>query len=196
MNIAILGKGNMGAPLARIVQAAGHQVDSFGSADDPRSALTEADAVIFAMKYDQALAFAARPGVAEALRGRIVIDITNPLAPDFMSLTVGHDTSGGEEIARLLPGARTVKAFNTIFASVLADHADGKPSALPVFVAGDDAAAVDAVTELIGGMGFETIAAGPLSNARYLEPMSEMMIQLGYGLGHGDRIGFALRQAA
>ena len=42
-------------------------------------------------------------------------------------------------------------------------------------------------------MGLTTILAGPLSNARYLEPMAELMIQLGYGLGHGDRIGFALR---
>ena len=128
--------------------------------------------------------------------GKIVIDITNPLAPDFMSLTVGHETSGAEAIARALPETRVVKALNTIFASVLEDHADGKTCTLPVFVAGDDPEAVSGVVELLRDMKLVAIPAGGLSNARYLEPMTEMMIQFAFGLGHGDRIGFTLSKAA
>ena len=196
MQIAILGTGNMGAPLARILTDAGHDVGSFGSKDDPSPALATADFVVLALKYEQALAVAAQPGIADALAGKTVIDITNPLAPDFMSLTVGHKTSGAEEIARALPQSQVVKAFNTIFASVLADHADGKTCTLPVFVAGDDPAAVDAVVALVQDMKLTAINAGRLSNARYLEPMTEMMIQFGYSLGHGDRVGFTLSEAA
>lgn len=196
MQIAILGKGNMGAPLATILRNAGHQVDSLGSSDDPTAALQKAEIVILALKYEQALAFAAKPGMAQALAGKVIIDITNPLAPDFMSLTVGHVTSGAEEIAHALPAAHVVKAFNTIFAPVLADHAEGKPCTLPIFVSGDDEAAMDTVAKLVGEMGLKATKAGALSNARYLEPMTEMMIQFGYGLGHGDRIGFTLSAAA
>ncbi|NDV01777.1 NADPH-dependent F420 reductase [Pseudoroseicyclus tamaricis] len=192
MRIAILGKGNMGAPLARLIEAAGHQVEAFASTDDPLEALAAADLTLLAVKYEQARALAAQPGVAEALAGKTLVDLTNPLAPDFMSLTIGHSTSAAEEIARALPASTVVKAFNTIFAAVLAGHAGGTVSPLPVFVAGDDPAAVESVAGLVRDIGMTAIPAGGLTNARYLEPMTEMMIQLGYGLGHGDRIGFAL----
>ncbi len=195
MQITILGKGNMGAPLAELASAAGHSVASLGSQDDARAAIAAADVVFLAMKYEQALTFARNANTAELLRGKIVVDITNPLAADFMSLTVGHDSSGGEEIAKALSGASVIKAFNTIFASVLADHVSGKKTSIPIFVAGDEEAAVNKVLSLVRTMGLEAIGAGSLSNARYLEPMTEMMIQLGYGLGHGDRIGFVLQKA-
>ncbi|MXN17721.1 NADP oxidoreductase [Pseudooceanicola sp. GBMRC 2024] len=196
MQIAILGKGNMGTPLAALLRTAGHRVDSLGRLDDPLTALSQAQVVLLALRYEQALALVAQPAIRQALSGKTVIDITNPLAEDFMSLTTGHSTSGAEELARLLPASAVVKAFNTIFAAVLEDHATGRPCKLPVFVAGDDGMAVATVTSLVQDMNLRAIAAGALTNARYLEPMTEMMIQLGYGLGHGDRIGFALEAAA
>lgn len=196
MQIAIIGQGNMGKPLAALLASAGHAVDTLGRDDDALAALMRAEAVVLAVKYEQALALAVQPGIAAALAGKLVIDITNPLSADFMSLTVGHETSGSEELARALPGARVVKAFNTIFASVLADHAAGQRCTLPILVAGDEPAAAEAVAGLVRDMGLQPVMAGALSNARYLEPMTEMMIQLGYGLGHGDRIGFALVKAA
>lgn len=196
MNIVILGKGNMGTPLAKLAAAAGHSAVTLTSKDAPKAALQATDLVILAMKYEQALNFAAAPGISDILTAKTVIDVTNPLAPDFMSLTVGHSTSAAEEIAKRLPGARIVKAFNTVFASILALHAEGQITKIPVFVAGDDAQANEIVCDLARSFGFETIAAGALSNARYLEPMTEMMIHLGYSLGHGDKIGFGLVKAA
>ena len=190
MNIVILGKGNMGTQLAHLVQTAGHSVESFDSKGDPLAALRQADLVIIATKYEQALALS--DDVGAELKGKIVVDITNPLTPDYMALTVGHTTSAAEEIAKLLSGAKVVKAFNTLFASLLQARVEGEKVGVPVFVAGDDEAAVQTVVELVKSVGLTAIPAGALSNARYLEPMAELMIQFGYGLGHGDRIGFKL----
>lgn len=194
MKIVILGKGNMGVPLALLAQKAGHQVESFDSKADPVPALQAADIVILATKYEQALALGRSTAVVAALAGKTVVDITNPLAADYMSLTVGHTSSAAEEIAQRLAGAHVVKAFNTVFAALLADRAGGGVVSVPVFVASDHDAANQTVAGLAREMGFTAILAGPLSNARYLEPMAELMIQLGYGLGHGDRIGFALHE--
>ncbi|RWR31867.1 NADP oxidoreductase [Sinirhodobacter populi] len=195
MNIVILGKGNMGKPISALAQKAGHNVQCFGSEGAPIDALGKADIVVIAVKYPQALEVAGDPAVARALSGKLVIDVTNPLADDFMSLTVGHTSSAAEEIAGRLPGARVVKAFNTVFAAVIAMRAEGREVSVPVFVAGDDEDAVRAVVALVQAFGFEPIPAGALKNARYLEPMTEQLIQLGYGLGQGDRIGFGVVRA-
>jgi predicted dinucleotide-binding enzyme len=142
-----------------------------------------------------AVPFAAVAGLDEevkaALRGKIVVDATNPLAADFMSLTVGHTTSGGEQVAAALPGATVVKAFNSVFAGRLGepDTAAG-PLFLPV--AGDDEAARKTVVELGTQLGFDAVDVGPLANARYLEPVIELLIQLAFGKGMGPGIGLVL----
>ncbi|HEX8471089.1 MAG TPA: NAD(P)-binding domain-containing protein [Brevundimonas sp.] len=192
MNIAILGKGNMGAPLAELMEKAGHSVTRLGRHDDAVPALNTAALVVLALKYEQVLDLAGKPGVVAALSGKIVLDMTNPLAADYMSLTIGHSTSAAEEIAKRLPDAHVVKAFNTVFAGLLARRAAGENVGVPVFVAGDDAGSVDIVLSLATSIGFEALNGGSLSNARYLEPMAEFMIQLAYGLGHGAEIGFAV----
>ena len=198
MNIAIIGKGNMGAALGKLAEQAGHTV-TFGS-QDPRQpvlpAIQGADLVILAVPYGVALALAANTEISAALAGQRVVDVTNPLATDYMSLTIGHTTSAAEEIARRLPGACVVKAFNTIFAEALGRRANGERVVATVFVAGDDEETKRAVIGLAGSFGFEATDAGGLSNARYLEPVTELLIQLAYGKGMGTGIGFALVGAA
>ncbi len=196
MKIVVLGKGHMGGPLAALSRKAGHEVASFGREGAPVAALAGADIVVIATKYPQAIELVGKPAVTQALAGKVVIDVTNPLADDFMSLTVGHTSSAAEEIAARLPGARIVKAFNTVFAAVLAARAEGQPVSVPVFVAGDEGDAVDTVVALVEAFGLKAVRAGGLRNARYLEPMTEQLIQLGYGLGMGDRIGFGIVTAA
>ncbi|MFN7023607.1 MAG: NADPH-dependent F420 reductase [Pseudorhizobium sp.] len=196
MKVVILGKGNMGAPLCVLARKAGHQVECFDSRTSPVAALQEADIVVIAMKYEQALALAENQAILSALAGKIVVDITNPLSPDFMSLTVGHTSSAAEEIAGRMPGIHVVKAFNTIFAALLQRRADGHSVDIPVYVAGDQEASVQTVADFVKSMGLNVVLSGQLSNARYLEPMAELMIQLGYGLDHGDQIGFALKNEA
>ena len=123
------------------------------------------------------------------VQGKVVIDITNPLSADYMSLTIGHNTSAAEEIAKAVPGIEVVKAFNTVFAPVLAEGADfGSGRKVTVFYASDSERAKQTARTLAEGMGFETIDAGGLKNARYLEPLAGLNIYLGYGGGLGTSI--------
>src|SRR5262245_50413300 len=105
-----------------------------------------------------------------ALTGKILVDATNPLTSD-LSLAVGFNDSGGETVARLAPGARVVKAFNTTGANNMADsrYAAGK---LMMPVVGDDATAKATVMSLAADLGFEPVDVGPLAMSRHLEPMA------------------------
>lgn len=105
-----------------------------------------------------------------------------------MKLAIGFNTSAAEELQKKLPRARVVKAFNTVFAQ----HMDtGKLSGerLTAFVAGDDPAARQEALEAAEQIGLD---AGPLSNARMLESLGFLKIQLGYGLGMGHSQRFQI----
>lgn len=194
--IAIIGKGNMGRPLAVLAEKAGYHVAiaSTGPTKSVIKAIESAHIVIFAVPYAAALEIAGQTDAKVALHGKILIDICNPLTTDYMGLTVGYTTSAGEEIAKLLPGTTIVKAFNTVFADLLALRADGKSVNATVMVASDAPQATNTVLSLAGAFGLEGVDAGPLSNARYLEPITEQLIQLAYGKGLGTKIGFVLTQ--
>jgi predicted dinucleotide-binding enzyme len=202
MNVTIIGAGNMGSALLKQLSRAGHKVritardtakakalaaDHAGAISaTAKDALGDSSVVIVATGYKDAVPALRSLG---SLDGKIVIDITNPLAADFMSLTVGHATSAAEEIAKALPGTEVVKAFNTLFAQVLADgpaFADGQVA--PVFVASDSERGKETAKVLIESMGFKAVDAGGLKNARYLEPLAGLNIYLGYGAGHGTAI--------
>lgn len=201
MNVLILGAGNMGSALAAQLARAGHTVRitsrSAEKAQDVAAAtgakaveaeqgLAPSDVIILATGYADAVPALRSLGPID---GKVVIDITNPLTADFMGLTLGHDTSAAEEIAKAIPDAQVVKAFNTLFAQVLADgptFADGQVA--PVFYAADSEQAKHAVKGLIESIGFKPIDAGALKNARYLEPLAALNIYLGYGAGLGTTI--------
>lgn len=202
MNLLILGAGNMGSALALQFTRAGHDVRLAATSLDKAAAVAAripgsravalagsaagSDVIVVATPYDQALPALRAAGPVE---GKVVIDLTNPLTADYMGLTLGHDTSGAEEIARAIPGAEVAKAFNTLFAQVLAEgasFADGQTA--PSFVASDSARAKATATALIESIGFQPVDAGPLKNARYLEPLAGLNIYFGYGAGRGTRI--------
>jgi 8-hydroxy-5-deazaflavin:NADPH oxidoreductase len=129
------------------------------------------------------------PGLG-SLAGKIVIDATNPLTAD-MSLAVGHNDSAGETVARLAPGARVVKAFNTTGANNMADSRYGGGK-LMMPIAGDDAKAKATVMSLANELGFEAIDTGPLTMSRHLEPMAMVWIKLALVQNMGRNFGFAL----
>lgn len=190
--ILVIGNGNVGSGLAGRFTEVGHEVTAVNSSVAPTQVAVEAaaaDVVVLAMPF---AAVAGLDGaIKAALDGKIVIDATNPLAADFMSLTVGHTTSGGEEVAAVLPGARVAKAFNSVFAGHLATGAvNGNKLFLPI--AGDDDAAKKTAIDLASEIGFDAVDAGPLANSRYIEPAIELQIQLAFGQGHGPGIGLAL----
>src|SRR5437879_5006208 len=166
MNVVIIGSGNMGSALASQFVNAGHKVSiisknaahaaalaqKVGAQTAMASPATDADVVIVATPYAEA-ANALR--ALDDLRGKTVVDITNPLSADYMALTIGHATSAAEEIAKAVPGAEVVKAFNTVFAQVLQQGADfGHGNTVPVFYAGDSARAKQAVDTLIKSISF------------------------------------------
>jgi len=184
-----MGDGNVGSALARGLQRAGHEVRSVGKDKGAmREVATWGEVVLLAVPFG-AIDDVVRE-VGDALAGKTVVDVTNALDAS-MNLAVGFTTSGAEELQKKLPEARVVKAFNTVFAQHMDSGRLGdKP--LTAFVAADDAGAKQTVLELARGIGFDAVDAGPLKNARLLEPLAFFNIQMGYVLGMGTQIGFKL----
>ena len=208
MKIAVIGSGNMGSAFVKQLRKAGHTVSVTSRNETSALALAEnhGATVVDASKVRDAEVIILATGAADAipalkaagnLAGKVVVDITNPLTADYMGLTIGHSTSNAEEIAKAIPGVRLVKGFNTIFAQLL-----GAGALLPnggkvaVFIASDDAEAKKTVTTLAQSMGFAVTDAGPLKNARYLEPLAGLNIYLGYGAGRGTSISPTWVEAA
>lgn len=187
MTIAILGQGNMGAGLASRLNG---KTDLVLGARDPKAgqlgyaaAVAKADIVVLALPFDAALNAVRTLNLA----GKIVVDMTNPITPDYAGLRFGHTTSAAEQLQEAAPGAKVVKGFNTIFASLFASPA-AQTANVPIFLAGDDEAAVDAVASLAAKAGFAVEKAGKLDGARLLEPVGMLNIRFGYGLGQGTLI--------
>ena len=182
-SISVLGSGNMARGIATRALAGGNDVQildrdqakatalagelgggTTGTLGDPLTG----DIVVLALPYD-----AAAPAVrqyGDALAGKIVIDITNPVDfATFAGLVTPADSSAAQEIAKVAPsGAHVVKAFNTTFAGTLvAGQVDGQP--VDVFIAGDDADAKAAVASFIESTGLRPVDVGDLSKAHYLE---------------------------
>jgi hypothetical protein len=125
--------------------------------------------------------------------GKIVIDCTNPLGmgPDGLQLVLGFNTSAGEQVASWAQGAFVFKTLNTTGAGNMAKAAD-YPVKPVMLVAGDDAGRKPGVMELVGKLGFEPVDAGPLKNARLLEPFAMVWIDQALKRGHGRDFAFAL----
>jgi len=187
--IGILGDGNVGGALARGLKRAGHDVRSAGNEKAAvRDAAKWAEVVIMAVPFT-AIDDVVR-NVGDLLTGKTVIDATNALDKD-RNLALGFTTSGAEELQKKIPRARVVKAFNTVFAQWMeSGRIGGEP--LAAFVAGDDQEAKRTTLDLTRDIGFEPVDAGPLRNARLLEPMAYFVIQLAYGQGMGPGFGLKL----
>jgi 8-hydroxy-5-deazaflavin:NADPH oxidoreductase len=208
MKLGIVGSGRVGSALGAWAAKAGYDV-AFTSRNEShareaahhaaheakalplRELIDESPLILLALPYAEVKR--ALGPMREHLGRKTIIDATNPITPDHKSLVLGHTTSGAEEIARLFLDANVVKAFNVVFSEVYASQnpkIDGQT--ISIFFAGDDAESKQRVGELIERMGFDPVDAGPLQNARYLEPLSLLNIHLGRVLGFGSHIGFAL----
>jgi len=210
MKIAIIGAGNVGGALGKAwAEKAGHEV-FFGvrqtASDKTKALLAGIRGKAQAGTSQQAAAFAdvivlttpwpETEGAIRAmggLKGKIVIDCTNPLGmvDGGLGLTIGHSISGGEKVQGWAPGASVFKSLNTTGFSNMQDTAytAGKPV---MFVAGDDAAAKPKVMALVGELGFDMIDAGPLRNARLLEAHAMLWIDLALNRGQGRDWAFAI----
>ena len=190
MNIAVIGTGNVGSALGSSFSRAGHQVTfAARDADKARSvaagagaraataveAVAGADVVVLAVPYAAVEAVAAE--IVPVVAGKVVVDATNPLKPDYSGLATAGGPSAAERLVGLLPGARVVKAFNTLFATNQADPA-GQGTTLDALFATDDDTAAAAVGELAGSIGFRPVRVGPLAAAQELEGLAWLNIRL------------------
>jgi predicted dinucleotide-binding enzyme len=190
MKIGIIGKGNVGSAIAAGLNRAGHEI-KFGHRD-PKEPVAEAakwgEVIILAVPHES-VADAAK-SIGSLADGKVLLDVTNAVGEN-MNLAIGFSTSAAEELQKKLPKARVVKAFNTVFAQNQSTGRLGNEQ-LTLFVASDDAKAKQTVMQLGRDIGFDPADAGPLKSARYLEPMAMLLINLGYVLGMGNKIGYKL----
>lgn len=190
MKIAVIGSGNVGGALGAAWVKAGHQV-TFGSRNpsqekpipgssvsDVKSAIENSEVVTLAVPW---------PAVPDVLKqisdwkNKVLIDCTNPLTPK-LELAVGFNTSGGEQVAAQAKGARVVKAFNTTGAGNMQNPKYGGRGVTMMY-ATDDKSAASVAEQLVRDVGFEPQFAGPLKQARYLEPICALWVSLVPQLG-------------
>ena len=144
--------------------------------DCSHTASWEADIIILAVPYGAEKVIA--KNIKEVANQKIVISIANPINETYDGLVTDPGTSAGEELQKLLPHSKVVKAFNTTFAAdfttpVIDDRQ------VDAFIAGDDDDAVHLVSELVKTAGFNPIVAGALQISNTLERMQLLLIQLG-----------------
>jgi 8-hydroxy-5-deazaflavin:NADPH oxidoreductase len=209
MKIAIIGAGNVGSALGANWAQKGHDI-VFG-ARDPKSEKTQAalqkigakaraatvadaaasaDAIVLSTPWPATEAAIRSMG---DLKGKIVLDATNPLTrgPDGIALEIGHAISGGEKVQGWAQGASVFKTLNTTgFGNMANPEFKGVKSAM--FVAGDDAANKPKVMKLVSDLGFDVIDAGPLRNARLLEAHAMLWIDLAMARGQGRDFAFGI----
>ena len=185
--ISIIGAGGMATAVAGRIAKGGHIVEVISRDNAKAQALANqlvdavtglygaapaGDIVILAVPYTGASAVMADYG--NALAGKVIIDITNPIARDLSGLVVPSGSSGAQEIAKAAPAdAHIVKAFNTLFGGKLAQG-----GRLDAFLAGDNEKAKAQVSSLLESLDLRPLDVGGLPMAQTLEWLGLMMIGL------------------
>jgi predicted dinucleotide-binding enzyme len=190
MKITILGAGNVGATLGKKIADTGHEV-FFGVPDPTKhedkktfarvgtigeAAACGSEIILLAVPFSAAIDALRECG---DLHGKIIVDATNPLKFEngVLHLTLGFETSGAEEIAKKLSGAKIVKCFNHVGFEIMANPQFSGGKAV-MFICGDDSAANESVCKLADEIGFEAMNIGGLEKSRLLEPLAALWIHL------------------
>jgi 8-hydroxy-5-deazaflavin:NADPH oxidoreductase len=207
MRVGILGSGLMGGKLGTIFARAGHEVvfsyarseqklkvlarDAKGKAraGTPREAAQEADAVLLAVHWSRIKDVLNQTG---DLSGKVIVTCSLPMNDDNTELVVAHTSSGAEELAKMIPKARVVAAFNTVPSEVLFGvyEAKRKASRPSLVYCGDDESGKGVAAGLIRDVGFDPVDAGPLRIARYTEPFALLVAHLAYEGKGGPELAY------
>lgn len=211
MRIGILGSGLMGSKLGTLFARAGHKVvfsyshseqklkrlareaGKNACAGTPAEAAKDADALLLAVHWSRVNDVLKKAG---NLSGKIIISCSLPMNAKDTELTIAHNNSGAEELAKKIKKARVVAAFNTVPSEVLFsvfDHRRNKNHPSLVYC-GDNRNAKKIVAKLIRDVGFNPIDAGPLRIARYMEPFAMLVAQLAYEGDYGPELAYHFKK--
>lgn len=205
MKIGIIGAGDVGGTLGMRWRQKGHEI-MFGIRNrqsqkvqklieldknlefgEIRETVAFGDVIVFAVPWNSV---EETIRIAGNLTDKILIDPTNPLTPDLKGLAL-ENTSAAEKISNLTKSAKVVKAFNMIGAKTLSNLIYDSQRA-DLFICGDDSHAKQIVRELAIDIGFDVIDVGPLVNARLLESLALLWIELAFRQQMGPNIAFKL----
>ena len=207
MRVGILGSGLMGGKLGTIFARAGHEVvfsyarsekkleklarDAGGKAraGTPAEAVQQADALLLAVHWSRVDDVLKQAG---NLAGKIVVSCSLPMNDDDTALVVTNTSSGAEKLAKRIPKARVVSAFNTVPSEVLFGvfEARRKATRPSLVYCGDDSRSKRVAAELIRDGGFDPVDAGPLRIARYTEPFALLVAELAYEGKGGPELAY------
>jgi 8-hydroxy-5-deazaflavin:NADPH oxidoreductase len=207
MRVGVLGSGLMGAKLGTIFARAGHEVvfsyarseqklkklarDAGGKAraGTPREAVEDAVAVLLAVNWPRLGDVFKQAG---DLAGKVIVTCSLPMDANNTKLIVGSDSSGAEALAKKIPKAQVVAAFNTVPSEVLFGvfEAKRKTKRPSMVYCGDDEGAKGVAAELIRDVGFDPVDVGPLRIARYIEPFALLMAQIAYEGDGGPELAY------
>jgi len=206
MRVGILGSGLMSGKLGTLFARAGHEVVFSYSRSNVKllklareakanaragtpSEAAEADALLLAVHWSRVDDVLNQAG---DVSGRVILSCSLPMNADDTALVVAHTSSGAEELARMLPKARVVSAFNTVPSEVLFEvYAARRKTSKPSLVyCGDDKKSKRVVMGLIRDVGFDPVDAGPLRIARYTEPFALLVAQLAYEGKGGPELAY------
>ncbi len=207
MRVGILGSGLMGGKFGTIFARAGHEVvfsyarskdklkklarDAQGNAraGTPAEAAKEADALLVAVHWSRIYDVLQQAGDSS---GKVIVTCSLPMNAQNTELVVAHTSSGAEELAKMIPKARVVSAFNNVPSEVLFSVFEARRRATrPSLVyCGDDSSSKKVAAELIRDVGFDPVDAGPLQIARYTEPFALLVAQLAYEGEGGPELAY------
>jgi len=204
MNIAFIGYGQVGSPLADHLQRLGHKVmlaannpDSASvrkalainpkfEVNSPKEAVAAAEMVFLATPFE--VNEAALTNLQEELKDRILIDCTNPVGPN-LSHGLNNTQSGSEMVQKLLPDTRVVKAFTIYgfenFENNVFPGYDLKPL---MMYCGDNVEAKKTAQDIIAEMGWEPLDVGGLEQALHLEHMTLLWVRMVRVHGHSPHM--------
>jgi len=211
MRIGILGSGLMGGKLGTIFARAGHEVVFSYSRSDaklkklareakgksragtPREAAQDADGLLLAVHWSRVNHVLKQAG---DLSGKVIITCSLPMNLDDTELVISGTSSGAEALAKKLPAARIVSAFNTVPSEVLFNvfAARRKKTRPSLIYCGEDSKAKKIAARLIQDVGFDPVDAGPLRIARYTEAFALLVAQLAYEGKGGPEIAYRVER--
>lgn len=196
MRIGIIGSGNMGKALGTTWARAGHEVlfsysrypqkleqlakdAGHGAVAGTVAEAAAADVVLLAVLWHTLDDVLAQVG---SMEGKTLLSCTMPMNEDDSELVIGFDSSGSEFLAKKT-GANVVSLFNSVWAEVIEARMTSQEPAPAVLYVGDDLHSKATAAQLIRDAHFEPVDAGPLADARLLEPFGFLIGKLGFANG-------------